>query len=419
MDSSTVPASPVKKESPQPGILNTQPKSIIVDARGKPGANGATGLVVDTARPMNQGEVHELHKELSTSSMGSPIVLPGSVDTPAGCRKDPATDRCISFEIPKTENVPHHRLSISCVPKKGKPKPVASPTQASPSKEGEDVDDVEEKNCAVDMPGDFFYMSNKAPEEPATPQESESVDVSALPECKKLVFKKQDSSSEPEVPFTEFFEKEDDKKFHILIAATGSVATIKIPLIIDKLFKIYTDDKISIQLIVTKPAEHFLNGLKISTKVKIWREEDAIADTNNDTMLFHELRRWADILLIAPLSANTLAKLANGICNNLITSVFRDWSTSGVPVLVAPAMNTFMYMNPMTKRHIAALESNFPFVEVLKPVEKVLICGDIGMGGMREWSDIVEVVRLRIKEVCKRRMDDVCLLYTSPSPRDA
>lgn len=319
--------------------------------------------------------------------------------------------KCISFETPKPANAPHHRLSISIVPK-AKPKPVVE-VIAKKSEENEG-DDVEEKNCTVHMPGDFVYMSNDSPIDngkevspsPTNTKNKETTVTSIGPETKKIVFKKQSSTSEPEIPFTAFFEKEDDKKFHILIGATGSVATIKIPLIIDKLFKIYTPEKVSIQLIVTKPAEHFLNGLKISSKVKIWREEDAIADTNNDMMLFHELRRWADILLIAPLSANSLAKLANGICNNLLTSVFRDWTISGAPILVAPAMNTFMYMNPMTKRHYLAIEENFPFVEILKPVEKVLICGDIGMGGMREWSDIVEIVRLRIKEIiAKRKLD--------------
>ncbi|KAG0672643.1 flavoprotein super protein [Maudiozyma exigua] len=335
-------------------------------------------------------------------AINSPISLPP---------EETSNGKCISFETPKPENAPHHRLSISIIPK-AKPKPIVEVT-ASNSEQDEGVD-VEEKNCTVHMPGDFVYMSTDSPlvnEKEVSPTTSdvtnkESSVTNIGPETKKIIFKKQSNTSEPEVPFTAFFEKEDDKKFHILIGATGSVATIKIPLIIDKLFKIYTPEKVSIQLIVTKPAEHFLNGLKISSKVKIWREEYAIADTNNDMMLFHELRRWADILLIAPLSANSLAKLANGICNNLLTSVFRDWTISGAPVLVAPAMNTFMYMNPMTKRHYSAIEENFPVVEILKPVEKVLICGDIGMGGMREWSDIVEIVRLRIKEIItKRKLD--------------
>ena len=269
-----------------------------------------------------------------------------------------------------------------------------------------------EKNSIVHMPGDFIYFNPKPnASKPTAAKVAQLVaNSSSIHKNKEVIA----PPTGPRVPFTEFFQKEDDKKFHILIGATGSVATIKVPLIIDKLFKIYGPEKISIQLIVTKPAEHFLRGLKMSTHVKIWREEDAwIFDTVNkndaslnlNLILHHELRKWADIFLIAPLSANTLAKLANGICNNLLTSVMRDWSPL-TPVLIAPAMNTFMYINPMTKKHLTGLIQDYPFIQVLKPVEKVLICGDIGMGGMREWTDIVEIVRRRINEIRKARDEE-------------
>jgi phosphopantothenoylcysteine decarboxylase len=55
-----------------------------------------------------------------------------------------------------------------------------------------------------------------------------------------------------------------------------------------------------------------------------------------------------------------------------------------------------MYTNPMTKKHIMLIKEECPWVEVLKPVEKVLVCGDIGMGGMREWTDIVEILVKRL-----------------------
>lgn len=239
----------------------------------------------------------------------------------------------------------------------------------------------------------------------------------------------------PPVPFQQYLTKEDDKKCHILLGCTGSVATIKVPLIINKLFQIFGTNKISVQLVVTKCGSHFLKGLKIHKDVKIWRDEDEWANFTEwnanvtttpstseqgvkkhknilDTMVLHnELRKWADIMLIAPLSANTLAKLANGIADNLLTSIVRGWgpvSTSAgpdgqlaqkKPILVAPAMNTFMYTHPLTAKHLKILgvsEEGFGF-EVLKPVEKVLICGDIGMGGMREWLDVVEILRRKIK----------------------
>ena len=224
----------------------------------------------------------------------------------------------------------------------------------------------------------------------------------------------------PPVPFQEYLSKEDDGKFHILLACTGSVATIKIPLIIDKLFQLFGTSKISIQLIVTKAASHFLKGSKINADVKIWRDEDEWANYNEATtisstqnhsakpknpfdklILHNELRKWADIMLVAPLSANTLAKIANGIADNLLTSIIRSWAPSTSqqvkkPIIVAPAMNTFMYTHPMTAKQIATITSPGFGIEVLKPVEKVLVCGDIGMGGMRDWVDVVDILRRRI-----------------------
>lgn len=245
----------------------------------------------------------------------------------------------------------------------------------------------------------------------------------------------------PPVPFQQYLTKEDDGKIHVLLGCTGSVATIKVPLIIDKLFQIYGNAKISIQLVVTKSAGHFLKGLKINNNVKIWRDEDEWANFNERIDYFHqtstapktkknpfdklilhnELRKWADIMLIAPLSANTMAKIANGLSDNLLTSIVRSWNWSAPaistvgsshtvpnqsvpskkPILIAPAMNTFMYTHPLTAKQLELLSSvEYGFgMEILKPVEKVLICGDIGMGGMREWSDIVDILKRRIGSI--------------------
>ncbi|CUM63606.1 uncharacterized protein PRCAT00001187001 [Priceomyces carsonii] len=238
------------------------------------------------------------------------------------------------------------------------------------------------------------------------------------------------SPSGPPVPFQEYLSREDDGKFHILLACTGSVATIKVPQIIDKLFQLFGTSKISIQLVVTRASGHFLKGLKLHNEVKIWRDEDEWANYNHvmknslacsnvnqnnlsvnkkpknpyEKMILHnELRKWADIMLIAPLSANTLAKISNGLADNLLTSIVRSWGqaptlTVKKPILVAPAMNTLMYTHPITAKQLAIISSQEEGfgIEILKPVEKVLVCGDIGMGGMREWSDIVDILRRKV-----------------------
>lgn len=189
-------------------------------------------------------------------------------------------------------------------------------------------------------------------------------------------------------------EKRDE--LHILLAVTGSVATIKMPLIVRKLKQIYKSRAV-IKLMVTKASTTFLDTSELPKDVKILYDEDEWRSRqgNAEGSLHVELRRWADIMLVAPCSANTLAKFAYGICDNLITSVFRVWNPA-VPVLLAPAMNTQMYLNPVTKRHYEILKEFFPYVQVLKPVEKVLVCGDIGMGGMREWADIVQILATKL-----------------------
>ena len=110
-------------------------------------------------------------------------------------------------------------------------------------------------------------------------------------------------------------------------------------------------------------------------------------------MLFRshvELRKWADVCVIAPCTANTLAKLANGISDNLLTSICRAWDFKK-PIIVAPSMNTFMYLHPITVQHIGVLQS-WGYT-IVPPIEKELACGDVGVGAMAEIDSIVKAVR--------------------------
>lgn len=75
---------------------------------------------------------------------------------------------------------------------------------------------------------------------------------------------------------------------------------------------------------------------------------------------FLELRKWADTLLIAPLDANSLAKIAHGLCDNLLTSLVRAWDFNK-PLYFAPAMNTAMWENPLTYQHMKTLKELLQF----------------------------------------------------------
>ena len=78
----------------------------------------------------------------------------------------------------------------------------------------------------------------------------------------------------------------------------------------------------------------------------------------------------------------------------------RAWNPH-IPILLAPAMNTQMYTHPITAHHLSLIKTHLPYIEVVNPIEKILACGDVGMGGMAEWGDVVgRVVRrlnLRIR----------------------
>lgn len=185
---------------------------------------------------------------------------------------------------------------------------------------------------------------------------------------------------------------------HILLGATGSVLTGKLRQIILKLEQIYGKDKVSIQLILTKAAEIFVSRGEIPSNVRIWRDSDEWNTwrSRTDPVVHIELRRWADILVIAPLTANTLGKIALGLCDNLLTNVVRAWNTQ-YPILIAPAMQSYAYNHPATRRHLTEIKENMKWIEVLRPVEKVVgSYGDIGMGGMMDWNEIVNRIVMKL-----------------------
>lgn len=84
------------------------------------------------------------------------------------------------------------------------------------------------------------------------------------------------------------------------------------------------------------------------------------------------MRKWADLLLIAPLDANTLAKFSNGICDNLLTCILRCWDPKK-QILLAPAMNTLMWDHPVTSTQLNIIKSWGFNIAVIDPIVKLLV----------------------------------------------
>ncbi|KAJ5231420.1 uncharacterized protein N7469_006008 [Penicillium citrinum] len=212
-----------------------------------------------------------------------------------------------------------------------------------------------------------------------------------------------------------------DNKIHILLAASGSVATIKIPNIAEALGQY---PNVSVRIIVTESAERFLAAQSAEQPLLdslcsvpgvdgIYRDSDEWSRpwVRGAPILHIELRKWAHILLVAPLSANTMAKMTIGMADNLLLSVLRAWDTTGLVdlgfkarkpmVFLAPAMNTAMYVHPVTEKSLKILRDEWGksdanpdgWVTILPPIEKSLACGDAGTGGMMDWRDIVKHIR--------------------------
>ncbi len=177
----------------------------------------------------------------------------------------------------------------------------------------------------------------------------------------------------------------------ILLGVTGSVAAKLTP----KLANLLEKADYAVRIVATEPSFYFWDPQDVM--IPIFREADewpGIGYIKDQPIPHIALRDWADVFLIAPLTANTLAKMAFGICDNLITSTVRAWQPEK-PLLVAPSMNTHMWLSPLTTQHLTNL-ANCYHLEIISPIEKKLACGEQGIGAMAELSTIMATLEQTI-----------------------
>ncbi len=168
----------------------------------------------------------------------------------------------------------------------------------------------------------------------------------------------------------------------ILLGVSGSIAAYKAAVLVRLLIK----EGAEVRVIMTKASQDFVTPLTLST---LSRNEVLYHISDNATWANHVmLGRWADIMLIAPLSCNSLAKMAHGVCDNLLMAVYLSCTC---PVAVAPAMDEDMWKHPSTKENLQRLKS---FGNSIIPVGNgALASGLHGEGRMAEPEQILEFIK--------------------------
>lgn len=167
----------------------------------------------------------------------------------------------------------------------------------------------------------------------------------------------------------------------ILILVTGSISAYKAVDIANALrYK-----KHEVKIACTKSALKFIPKITFTgQRYECYLDEDEW-DTSVSGVLHINLAKWADIVLVAPATSNTIGKFVNGVTDNLVLSIMRAYT--GI-IYIAPAMNTNMYYN--SKIFLDKLKD---FNAILLPTEeKLLACGDYGIGGLADKNIIIEAI---------------------------
>ncbi len=171
---------------------------------------------------------------------------------------------------------------------------------------------------------------------------------------------------------------------NIVLGVTGGIAVYKAADLVSRLKK----EGANVDVIMTQASKEFVSPLTFQTMSNNPVYEDMFVNVKNFDVEHISLAQKADLILVAPATANTIGKIANGLADNLLTTVIM---ASKAKTIFAPAMNTEMYNNPLVQENISKLEKlSYEFIE---PGIGRLACGDYGAGKMAEPEIIVEYVK--------------------------
>lgn len=168
---------------------------------------------------------------------------------------------------------------------------------------------------------------------------------------------------------------------NIVIGVSGGIAVYKVLDVVSRLKKLNAN----INVIMTKAALEFVKPLSFQSLSQNYVVTDMFSEPKTWDVEHISIAQKADLFLIAPATANIIGKIANGIADDMLSTTVM---ATRAPVLIAPAMNTNMYNNPIVQRNIANLrELGYKFID---PASGRLACGDYGLGKLASPEDIVE-----------------------------
>lgn len=194
----------------------------------------------------------------------------------------------------------------------------------------------------------------------------------------------------------------------VVLGVTGSIAAYKIANLASALKKLHAD----VEVIMTKNATNFINPITFETLTG----HKCLVDTFDRNFSFQvehvSIAKKADVLLVAPASANVIGKMAHGIADDMLTTTAL---ACRCPKIVAPAMNTNMYENPIVQDNIACLKQYG--MEVITPASGYLACGDTGAGKMPEPEVLLQYILRTI--ACEKDLTGKRVLVTAGPTREA
>ena len=193
----------------------------------------------------------------------------------------------------------------------------------------------------------------------------------------------------------------------ILICVTGGIAVYKAVALVSKL----TQAGAEVKVVMTKSAMEFVRPLTFQAMSRNDVFFDTFDEKDSRVIAHIDLADWADLVIVAPATANVIGKLANGIGDDMVTTILLATTAE---VWIAPAMNVHMYENKAVIRNIARLhEDGYQFIE---PSEGFLACGYVGKGRLEEPEKIAQLVAEEIQSekssFIRKKSSDYCGTYS-------